>query len=238
MTYNVHSCIGWDGHLSTFRIADVIAQYEPDIVALQEIDAGRARTGFIHQAEKIAEHLNMDFHFHPSIEIKEEQYGNAILSRYPLRLIQAGALPTYKRWRTREQRGAIWASIEFTGKEVHIINTHLGLHWRERIAQAEALLSSEWASHTACCSPLIICGDFNALPITSAYRRFRRKFKDAQLSLDGTKPCKTYPSRYPIARIDHIFTSQEIEIESVHVPNTGLARIASDHLPLIAEIKI
>ncbi len=238
MTYNVHSCFGRDGKVSTYRVADVIARYEPDVVALQEIDSGRPRTNHSHQAREIAEHLNMDFHFHPSMEIEEEKYGNAILSRYPIRLIQAGPLPTFKRRRALESRGALWAAVRFGGKEIHIINTHLGLNRRERLLQAEALLGGKWAAHAQCRPPLIICGDLNSMPISPVYRRFRKLLTDVQVSSVGMRALRTYPSLYPIARIDHIFTGPGFEVVNTAVPRTRLTSAASDHLPLIAELAL
>lgn len=238
MTYNVHSCIGRDGRSSPFRIANVIAQYQPDLVALQELDNGRVRTGQVHQAKVIAEHLEMDFHFHPSFEIEDEQYGNAILSRYPLRLIKAGPLPTFNGRRLLEQRGAIWASVEIDGKEIHIINTHLGLDRRERMAQTVELLGEQWLSSPECCAPLILCGDFNALPLSPVYRTFKRVLRDVQRSFNGARPRGTYPSLYPIARIDHVFVGPEFSVERIEVPRTGITKIASDHLPLIVTVSI
>ena len=58
-TYNVHRCLGTDRRLDVGRIAEVIAAEEPDIVALQEVDVGRARTGGVDQAHRIAERLGM-----------------------------------------------------------------------------------------------------------------------------------------------------------------------------------
>jgi len=238
MTYNVHSCTGSDGEVSTYRIADVIAKYEPDVVALQELDAGLARTKHRHQAEEIAKHLDMDFHFYPSIKIQSGHYGNAILSRYPLRLVQAGALPAPWWFRPFERRGALWAAVQVGDKEIQIINTHFGHNWRERLAQAEALLGAKWAAHSSCNPPLVVCGDLNTLPISSVYRRFRQLLRDAQMSLKGKRPMKTYPSRCPVVRIDHIFTSQEVLVLDTNVPRNGLTAKASDHLPLIAELEI
>lgn len=238
MTYNVHSCIGRDGRASACRVADVIALYGPDLIALQELDAGRPRTNRSHQAEEIAKRLDMDFHFHPSMEIEGERYGNAILSRFPIRLIQAGALPTFKMRRALESRGALWAAIRFGGKEIQIINTHLGLNRRERLLQTEAILGSGWAAHELCRPPLIMCGDLNALPISPVYKRFRGLFIDVQTSFNGTRPRGTYPSLYPIARIDHIFATPGFEVRKIEVPRTPLTSAASDHLPLIAELAL
>lgn len=237
MTYNVHSCTGSDGRISTYRIADVIAAFEPDIVAIQELDSGLARTNHEHQAAEIARHLNMDFHFHPSIEVQEGMYGNAILSRYPLRLVQAGSLPAPWWFRPLERRGALWAAVIVDGREVQVINTHFGHNLRERLLQAETLLGAKWASHHSC-SPLVVCGDFNTLPISAVYRRFMKFLKDAQLSITGKKPSGTYPSRFPVARIDHIFTGAGVEVMDTRVPKNRLTCLASDHLPLIAEIEI
>ncbi|MBI5642814.1 MAG: endonuclease/exonuclease/phosphatase family protein [Deltaproteobacteria bacterium] len=238
MTYNVHSCIGSDGIVSPYRIADIIAHYEPDVVALQELDANKSRTNHIHQAREIADYLEMNFHFHPSMEVEDEKYGIAVLSRYPLKLMRAGALPTFKWMRYLEARGALWACVDFNGRAIQIINTHLGLHWREKRLQVSALLGSEWTAHANCRPPVIMCGDMNALPCSSGYRRITKFLRDAQVALKGTKPLSTFPSRYPIARIDHIFTSPEFKVRSVDVPRTHLTSAASDHLPLIAEVSI
>ena len=93
MTYNVHSCIGMDGKLSPERIARVITRYAPEIIALQELDVGTARSGCVDQARLIASYLEMAMQFHAPLHIEEERYGNAILSYFPMRLVKAGLLP-------------------------------------------------------------------------------------------------------------------------------------------------
>ncbi|HSG05092.1 MAG TPA: endonuclease/exonuclease/phosphatase family protein, partial [Nitrospiria bacterium] len=89
MTYNVHSCIGMDRRVAPDRIARVIAEFDPDVVALQELDVGRHRTQKTDQAHILAEQLQMAHHFHPAIHVEEEKYGDAVLSRLPMRLIKA-----------------------------------------------------------------------------------------------------------------------------------------------------
>ena len=93
MTYNVHRCVGVDGKLDVQRVADTIAESRPDIVALQELDVRRARTRGVDQAHAIAELLDMQFHFHAALKVEEELYGDALLTAYPERLVQAGPLP-------------------------------------------------------------------------------------------------------------------------------------------------
>ena len=165
LTYNVHSCRGGDGKLDVGRIAEVIAQSRPDIVALQELDVRRARTGKVDQAHAIAERLGMSFHFNAALNVAEEQYGDAILSALPIRLVKTGPLPTLPRVRGLERRGALWVEVTLEGGQtVQIINTHLGLVPPEQRAQAQHLLGSEWLGHPQCADPTILLGDFNATP--------------------------------------------------------------------------
>src|ERR1044071_2817339 len=85
-TYNVHGCVGMDGQRSERRIAEVIANMSADIVGLQELDLGRARSAHADQAALIAEKLGWKYHFHPAMRSGDEQYGNAIVSRFPITL--------------------------------------------------------------------------------------------------------------------------------------------------------
>jgi endonuclease/exonuclease/phosphatase family metal-dependent hydrolase len=237
MTYNVHGCAGRDGKVSPYRIADVIAQYTPDVVSLQELDMGRVRSGRIDQPGIISRHLNMDFHFSPAFRLEEELYGNAVLSRLPIRLIKSGLLPTVTGRGRLEMRSALWVAVSWGETEIQIVNTHMGLNRYERLVQAKCLLDEDWLGNPLCTPPKILCGDFNLSPAASPYRIFREVLHDAQL-LHGKKPLKTWPSIFPITRIDHIFTSEHFTVEKVDVPRNRLSRIASDHLPLTVWLKV
>ncbi len=239
LTYNVHTCVGMDGRLSPRRIARVIAQCDPDVVALQECDVRRWRTGGIDQVQEIANELKMHFHFHPSMRFAEEEYGDAVLSYHPLQLVRAAALPGIKERPELEPRGAMWVRLTVGGREVNLFNTHLGLSNRERLAQVEALLGDQWLGHPDCQEPLILCGDFNALPGSPPYRKLLSQLRDAQLQLNGDhRPMRTWFSHYPIGRIDHVFLRGPLKVVAIEVPRTDLVRSASDHLPLVAEIQI
>ncbi|MDO9049649.1 MAG: endonuclease/exonuclease/phosphatase family protein [Methylobacter sp.] len=238
MTYNVHSCIGMDGKLAPERIARVIARYQPDIVALQELDVGRARTEGADQAHLIAHYLEMDFHFHPALHLEEERYGDAILTHLPIRLVKAGALPGLPGKPFLEPRGALWVAIDVHGTEIQVINTHLGLLPHERRAQVEALLGPEWLAHPDCRGPVIVCGDFNALPASKVCRRMRNRLNDAQIELERHRPRGTFFGRFPVSRIDHVFVDACFEVADIEVPDSELARVASDHLPLIVEVRL
>jgi endonuclease/exonuclease/phosphatase family metal-dependent hydrolase len=238
LTYNVHRCLGCDGVLAPERIAQVIARYEPDVVALQELDVGHARTGHADQPELLARYLDMHYYFHPAIEAADERYGDAILSRYPMHLVRAGHLPTLGHWPGHERRGALWVALSCPGGALQLLNTHLGLGHRERLAQVEALLGPEWLAHPDCTRPLILCGDFNAWPASRVYRQLRQVLHEAQDQDGFRRPRGTYPSRCPFLRIDYVFHSPDVTVRRVQVPRTRLTRMASDHLPLVVEVSL
>ena len=237
MTYNVHRCVGMDGKLDVARTAKVIAQHRPDIVALQELDVGRMRTGLVDQAHAIAELVGMRFHFHPAFQVEEESYGDAILSAAPMRLVKAGPLPGSRAVRGLEPRGALWVKIELDGAELDVVNTHLGLVPHEQRAQADALISAQWLAHADFADPAILLGDFNATQHHGAYRRLVARLRDAQFAVRRRR-LPTFPSRFPMLRIDHVFISRSIAVTGVHAPRGGLTRIASDHLPLVVDFRL
>lgn len=238
LTYNVHSCIGLDRKLSLDRIGEVIARCEPDVVALQELDILRQRTGGVDQVEGIARYLEMAYHFHPAINIEAEQYGDAIMTHLPMRLVRASHLPGLDGRLGNEPRGALWVSIESAGVTIQCINTHLGLRARERLLQAEALLGPDWVGNPACTGPLILCGDFNAIPSSKVCRLLNTRLRDAQIHADAHTPRRTFISRYPFLRIDHVYVGCGLDVVRVEVPNDPLARVASDHLPVFVELEL
>lgn len=238
MTYNVHSCIGMDGNLSPERIARVINQYAPDVILLQELDVGRNRTDGVDQAQHIADILAMDFHFHPAMHYAEEQYGNAILTHLPMRIVKTGILPRLKQKTSSEYRGALWVAIEVDGKEIQLINTHLGLKRRERMKQVEMLLGTEWLANGLCSEPVILGGDFNALPASKVCKKLNNYLHDAQSTMKGHIPVGTFYRKFPKVCIDHIYLSTNIDVLNIQVPRTKMVQMASDHLPLIVDLSI
>jgi endonuclease/exonuclease/phosphatase family metal-dependent hydrolase len=231
MTYNVHSCVGTDGRLEPERIAEVIARADPDIVALQELDAGRSGTKRMHQPEWLAEQLKMAVHFTPARACDEGHYGNAILSRHAFSVLSEGKLLR----RYGEERAVQWLRVSIAGLEVSVMNTHLSIHFRERLLQIEQLLGAEWIAKADRQVPLVMCGDLNASPLSPVYRRLRRDLVDAQRA-NGSRAAATWPSRWPLFRIDHLFTSKSISVLRCEVRRDRLSTVASDHLPLIAEL--
>lgn len=238
LTYNVHSCIGTDRRHDPARIAALIASCEPDVVALQELDVGRMRTGGVDQAEIIARELKMDMHFHPAFRVMEEEYGDALLSALPSRLRRVGRLPGPTKLYPAEPRGALWATIKVKETDVEIVNTHLGIVAGEQREQVDVLLGPDWLGDPACGPRTLLLGDFNAFPGTRSYRRLAGALTDVQRGVRNHRPRRTFPSRRPLLRIDHIFTRGPLRPVSCKVVDNEEARRASDHLPLVADIEI
>jgi endonuclease/exonuclease/phosphatase family metal-dependent hydrolase len=238
LTYNVHRCVGVDRRLDVARVADVIAAQAPDIVALQELDVGRARTGGVDQAHRLAQRLGMAFHFNAALRVEEELYGDAILTALPERLIKAGPVPGHPRFSRLEPRGALWVGVEVGGKELQVINTHLGLLPREQQIQAAALAGPDWLGSAAADAPLVLVGDFNATPRTVVYRTFAARLTEARRAARRARRSPTFPSSLPILAIDHVFVSAGVGVDAVTTPLDPLSRVASDHLPLVVDLRL
>lgn len=237
MTYNTHGCSGMDGRVSPRRIARIIRQHGPDIVALQELDNGRARSRGEDQASLIAAELGCHVVFCRTVSHGAgEHYGHALLSHHPIEIVKVAPLPTLPEGWWPEPRGALWARIGFGGALVNVVTTHLGLSPRERQVHMEALLGPDWLGPVLSTEPCLLCGDFNLTPGSPPYHLAMSKLRDAQAALDGHRPRATFSSMQPFLRLDHIFVSPHFEIEHSLVPRNELTRLASDHLPLLADL--
>lgn len=238
MTYNTHGCSGMDGRVSPRRIARVIREHQPDLVALQELDLGRRRSRAEDQAAIIAGELGMHVVFCPTITRGEEHYGHAFLTRWPIDIVKRARLPGDPNGWWDEPRAAIWVRVQIAGQTLHVVTTHLGLGVRERELQMTALLGPEWIGGILDAEPVILCGDFNLLPGSLAYRLATARLRDVQLGGESHRPVNTFSSLQPIVRIDHVFLSQHFEREAVVAVRNDLTRVASDHLPLLADLRV
>lgn len=232
-TYNVHGCVGTDGRLDVPRVAAVIAEAEADVIVLQELDVGRTRSSGEDQPERLAAALGMGALFSPSVHDGDERYGHAILSRRPLRLVRVAPLPPGRFAARREPRSAIWAEVDVGEERLQVIGTHLGLSPVERAAQVGALLGPELLGHPDFRGPRVLAGDLNVGPSALSYWRLLRGLVDAQRS--AQKPRATFPSRRPLLRLDHVLVG-DLRVVDARVVATPLARLASDHLPLVVDV--
>ena len=238
LTYNVHRWVGIDRKISLQRTAAVIAGSKADVVALQEVRAGRIEAGERDQAEELAKQLGMDLHIQPTIRMFGEQYGLAILTKLPSRKIKGERLPTASPGPKIEKRSALWVEVTCGRAEVQFVNAHLSLRSGDRLAQAHALMGPDWLGHPDCQKPALLMGDLNAPPRSRAYKLLSSKMRDAQLAIGMQKARPTFHTRIPLARLDHIFLNGEAKILSAEPVVTPLSKVASDHLPLMASLSL
>ncbi|HEU4615482.1 MAG TPA: endonuclease/exonuclease/phosphatase family protein [Kofleriaceae bacterium] len=225
MTYNIHRGRGVDRKLDLGRIAAVIASFDPDVVALQEVDIGRKRSGRVDQAAELASRLGMEMVFAPNIEYADgERYGMATLTRLPLRSSRQIKLP--QRYRSEPRSSLI--TVLGWGEEhvVELVNTHLSILFKERPGQVAAL-AAEMASEA-----LIVAGDFNMTPWSPAYRALRH----GSFLHSATRFARTWPAPAPLVPLDHILYRGEVELVHGKAWLGGPARTASDHLPVVIEL--
>ncbi len=233
-TYNVHGCVGMDRQRSEARIAEAIGSMSADIVGLQEIDRGRMRSGSIDQTGVIAEQLGWHYHFQLAMHMKDGEYGDAIISRFPMTFGRAVELPGVAPWYCRETRGAAHVTIETNLGPIAVVNTHLGLGKRERWLQAQALTSDDWLGVEQ--TPLILLGDFNSLGWSRSFRLLGRKLRNARTLVAGARNLRTFPTKFPAIALDHIFVNAALQPVDIRVHRTPVARLASDHYPLFADL--
>lgn len=217
-TYNIHRARGLDGKVSLRRIAEVLRQVDADVIGVQEV--------FEAQAQHLARDLGMQLVTGVTVHRSDGAYGNAILTRLPLQGVATFDLSV----RTREARGGIRVDLRFHEQTLHIFNVHLGLRRRERAEQVKWLVERHilWEERTG---PRIVLGDLNEWFPGRVGQALRREFTSLRRRL-------THPALLPLWPLDRIFWDHAVRGESLRVHQTRLSRVASDHLPLVAKLRI
>ncbi|MEW4487235.1 endonuclease/exonuclease/phosphatase family protein [Thalassoglobus sp. JC818] len=230
MTYNIHHAEGTDGVLDPSRIANIIRSSNADLVALQEVDRKTTRVDGRDLLAEIATETKLHFAFGKSIEFSGGEYGNAILSRWPIENHQTALLP---RLNDGEQRSMLIADVAIEGKESGI--TFVSTHLDHRSDDAERFLSVEQInSHfeKSNKTPILLAGDFNDTTSSRSVKELLKKWK-----MTNTDVLPTIPSRKPTRQIDFIFASPPTawEVLSTRVLNEPKA---SDHLPVVSTVEV
>jgi endonuclease/exonuclease/phosphatase family metal-dependent hydrolase len=230
VTYNIHRCRGMDRRVRPERIAALLATIDPDIVAMQEV-VGPGLTGVGH-AEALGAALGMGWIMAPARELRRHQFGNVVLSRFPIRDHAQIDLS----WKTCEARSAQRVTVDLGAAGVlHVYNAHLGTALLERRYQAPRL--ADWVSDRRVTGPRILLGDFNEWGRGLVADILADRLNSLDL-YPHLKRRRTYPGFFPVLHLDHIYFSGNIEIKRVQLPRSRLALVASDHLPLVADIRV
>ena len=228
-TYNIHRSRGLDGRTKPHRIAAVLAGIDADVVALQEV-IGPGPRGTSH-AEAIGAALGMGWVMAPARLLRGHQFGNAVLSRYPITQHLSHDLS----WKTCESRNVQRVDILVGGMTLHLYNVHLGTAILERRFQARRLASLVLDRHVG--GPKLVVGDFNEWTRGLATTLLSDRLHSVDLR-NYLKRRRTYPGVFPLLHLDHIYYQGRVEVVRVELPRTRVALVASDHLPLVADIKI
>ncbi|MGE5538147.1 MAG: endonuclease/exonuclease/phosphatase family protein [Gemmatimonas sp.] len=219
-TYNLHSCVGGDRRYDPERTLRVLQELDADVLALQEV-GGYLHDG-IEQIHFFEQKLGMHATAGPNLTRRGTQFGNALLVRGRIlesRLINLGVLPF-------EPRGAIEATVETEHGRLRVFATHLGLFPRERRQQIE-ILARELERDPQ--PTTVFMGDFNIFgPERTVLKRIGAPRRLPKLY--------SFPARLPLMSLDRIWTIPNDRLLTRAVHRSALSRIASDHLPVVADI--
>jgi len=233
MSWNIHGLRGRDGRHDPERVALVIEEARPDIAGLQEVGALGGPGELLDPAGALARLTGLAHAFGLTELRGGYPYGNCILSRYPISATRSYDLSVAG----REKRGCLRADLDLGAAALHFFNCHLGLDRRERRRQAAQLLSADILRDAALAYPLVLVGDFNAWSSRSAVPRWiRRQLADAAVL--ARAPRATFPSVFPIVRLDRAYVGPAVRVLDCSVHDSRLARLASDHLPVVVEIDL
>jgi endonuclease/exonuclease/phosphatase family metal-dependent hydrolase len=225
-TYNVHRCRGLDRRVRPQRIIDVLSAIGADVVALQEVvGAGPG------QAEEIGAALGLGWVMAPTRLLRRRPYGNVILSRFPIRHHVQYNLS----WKTCEPRGCQRVDLAIGAHTLHVYNVHFGTAVLERRNQALRLAAIVRDRRVT--GPKLVVGDFNEWLRGLATATLTELLQSIDI-FAHLKRRRTYPGFFPIVHLDHIYYQGRVEVVSVELPRTRRSLIASDHLPLVANLRI
>lgn len=229
-TYNIHRCRGLDGRTNVARVADVIRAIKPDVIALQEvIGAGQNAVG---QAEELGALLGMGWVMAPTRHLRGCLFGNVVLSNLPIIHHAQHDLS----WKTCEPRCVQRVDIRVGSHDtLHLYNVHLGTALFERRHQAGRLSAILHDRRVGV--PKIVLGDFNEWMRGLATEMLSARLQSIDLRAHLRRR-RTYPGVFPVLHLDHIYYEGKVEVVKLELPRTRLSLMASDHLPLVAELKM
>lgn len=229
VTYNIHTCVGVDRRYDPARIVTVLCDIDADIACLQEVDARRGIERHADQWAYLGEATGCRVILGAGIHDHRGRFGNAILTRFPVLTARSIDLTVAG----YEPRGAIDADLLIGDRVLRVIATHFGLRAGERRLQANRLMTMLGAGMAASrreADAVLLMGDLNEWRGRSgAIRAFDRR-------LGPSAAERTFPSWMPMLALDRIYADGPAVIHDVSVYRSPIARLASDHLPLVGTL--
>lgn len=240
LTFNIHRAIGVDRRFRPERIVEIVSHHDPDLALLQEVDEGVPRSRELNLARELAEALELPYlAFGANVSLRKGRYGNATLSRFPI-LRERNIDLTVG---SRKRRGCQHTTLEAPGSRdltLEVFNAHLGLSARERDRQARMLLRSPEFKNVHRRTVCLLGGDLNDWrakvdPILQDVLGFR---STTERRKGLSKSIPTYPSFAPQGGLDRLYYRGPLRLKSVRTCRLKVARVASDHLPIIADFEL
>ena len=235
LCYNIHYGQGMDGRYDIPRLAKVIQDARPDLVALQEVDVGVRRSGGVHQVQELGRLTGLTARYGPTQHYEGGLFGNAILTRLPIldELIQPLPYTEATPELVTYPRGALALTLQAPdGQPLRFISTHFQHNVPEdRVAEARAI--NDLFAPDSDTLRTILAGDFNAKPEEEPIAILEQRWSHA---IDPAR-APSAPSVNPKYRIDYLFTRPAAAFE-VLSSQVLPEEMASDHRPVLAELRL
>jgi len=229
VTYNIHACVGVDRRYEPARIAAVLCEIDADIVCLQEVDIRRGSRLHGNQAAYLAEATGCQIILGAGPSDHCGRFTNAILTRFPVNSARAIDLAVSD----YEPRAALDAELMIGDRVLRVLATHFGLHAGERRLQANRLIAAldePFTPGRRAAGAVLLVGDLNE------WRGRSGGIRDLDRCLGPSAAPRTFPSWMPVLPLDRIYADGPAVLRDVHVYRSPLARLASDHLPLVGSL--
>ena len=239
MTYNIYGARATSpaNAADLDAIAEVIRRQNPDFVTLNDVDVFTNRTGKdVHQARDLAEKLGMEWHFSKAIDRDGGEYGDAVLSKYPILEKRSYRLPCAAE-QPGEDRSLCVIRVQIDGKDLYVASTHLD-HLSGDASRLVQATEIRRIRDTELEGDLILCGDLNAIPSSNVIATMT-----SFLTNTGPIDQYTFPSDDPSRKIDYIMYApiEHFGVQNCQVVSRGDQQVggvdASDHRPVIADIR-
>ena len=242
LTYNIHRAIGVDRRFRPDRIVRIVTHHNPDIALLQEVDEGVPRSRRVNLARELAGAMGFPHvAVGHNVRMRKGRYGNATMSRFPI-VRERNIDLTIE---GRKRRGCQHTTLQLSSQtrnpaELEVFNLHLGLSAQERARQVGVLVRSAEFANTDVSHPCVVGGDFNDWrsllhPVFTEILGFGCCTQKPSTYDVGIR---TFPSFSPRGGLDRIYYRGGFEPRSTRACRLRLSKVASDHLPVIANLEL